>query len=173
MRDAAFALVAAALLAIPAAAAPAGAETPEQAGERLMREDGIGPLRLQMTEAAIRRVLPDRPRRTKDVYEAADGMYRLRLIYARQGLVLALATEKKGAPHHLDAISCKPGCGLRTRRGIGIGSPAAKVGAAYAAEFNKEESKPDLFVAGTIYGGLIFRLASGKVSEIFLGAAAE
>jgi hypothetical protein len=29
------------------------------------------------------------------------------------------------------------------------------------------------FVAGSIYGGLIFTFAQGYVSEIFLGAAAE
>jgi hypothetical protein len=35
-------------------------------------------------------------------------------------------------------------------------------------------SIPDqTFIAGSIYGGLIFTFDQGRVSEIFLGAAAE
>lgn len=171
MRLEAFATLA--LFALAAAAGPAAAETVEEAGARLMREERIGDLQLGMPEAGIAKVIRAKPQRSREIYEAADGMFRQRWTYGRQGLKLTLATEKKGTPRKLDAILCTAGCGLRTSRGIGIGSAEADVNRAYAKEFNKEESKAGVFVAGSIYGGLIVNFKAGKVSALFLGAAAE
>jgi len=41
-------------------------------------------------------------------------------------------------------------------------------------DWNREDSaRTGSFVAGSIYGGIIFDFQKGKVSQIFLGAAAE
>ena len=45
---------------------------------------------------------------------------------------------------------------------------------AYKRDRNEEESTPgSSFIAGSIYGGVIFQIENGKVSQIFLGAAGE
>jgi len=44
---------------------------------------------------------------------------------------------------------------------------------AYGAAVNQEESGAESIVVGSTYGGVIFTIADGKVSEIFVGAAAE
>lgn len=65
-------------------------------------------------------------------------------------------------------------CKLATTRGIKIGSTEAEVRKAYQDVENKEESEAGKsFVAGSIYGGVIFTLEKGRVVEIFMGAAAE
>ena len=45
---------------------------------------------------------------------------------------------------------------------------------AYKSQWNREDSKHfGGVVAGSIYGGVMFNFKNGKVSRIFLGAAAE
>ena len=62
----------------------------------------------------------------------------------------------------------------KTRRGIGIGSTEREVMTAYGRDRERETSVPGkLLVAGTAYGGLVFTFHQGRVTRIFLGAAAE
>ena len=45
---------------------------------------------------------------------------------------------------------------------------------AYGRDKNTEDSVPkETFVAGSLYGGLIFNFKNNRVTEIFLGASAE
>ena len=166
MRLPILAALAAAILAAPPAAA-------DKHNFEFMNKERIGELRMGSTQADIARLLPGQPQRNRERYEAADGMYRQTWTFPRHGVVLRVSSDKKGAPKTVDGITCGPRCALKTSRGIGIGSPLADVQKAYAAEYNKEESKPDIFVAGSIYGGLILNFKGGKVSAFFLGAAAE
>ncbi len=141
---------------------------------KLMKSETIGELRIGAPEAEIKRALAEQPKRTREIFQAADGRYVQRWTYAKQGLELRMGADKKGAPKAIDAIDCRAPCALKSSRGIGIGSTLADAQQAYAAEFNKEESKlPELLVAGTIYGGLLLKFKAGKVSAMFLGAAAE
>jgi hypothetical protein len=64
---------------------------------------------------------------------------------------------------------------LATRRGIVIGNERQAVERAYG-DVRDSESEPDpaSFTAGSVYGGLHFMFdEQGKVTRIFLGAAAE
>ncbi len=55
-----------------------------------------------------------------------------------------------------------------------MGSAEKAVNKAYAKEQEKEQSVPgESFVAGSVYGGIIFTLKAGVVTDIFIGAAAE
>lgn len=166
----------AAALASFALAAPAAAETKKSEAEmfRLMKTEKVGALKLEMTEAQVKQTLKGNPARSAEKLWGADNRYHSRLTYAAQGLELGMVAEKKGGARTLESILCSARCTLKTTRGIGIGSTLAEVQKAYAAEFNKEESKlPGSFVAGTIYGGLMLDFKGGKVSKMFLGAAAE
>ena len=138
-----------------------------------LKKETIGELRMGTTQAEVARLLPGQPQRNRERLEEADGKYRQKWTYARQGIVLSMSSDKKGAPKIVDGITCDARCTLKTSRGIGIGSSLADVQKAYAVEFNKEESKlPGSYVAGSIYGGLILNFKGGKVSAFFLGAAA-
>lgn len=70
---------------------------------------------------------------------------------------------------------------LTTSRGIGIGATFEQVDAAYK-EFRgkgREEGEPEQWdlengiTVGSVYGGTMFNFENGKVSTIFVGAAAE
>src|SRR5262249_33898607 len=161
-------------LCLLAAGSAAAQQKSDEELFKLMRSEKIGELRIGMPEAELKRTVTAQPKRAREVFQAADARYVQRWAYALQGLALRMGSEKKGAAKEIDSIECSARCSLKTTRGIGIGSALADVQKAYGAEFNKEESKlPDLFVAGTIYGGLLLKFKAGKVSEIFLGAAAE
>ena len=65
---------------------------------------------------------------------------------------------------------------LKTRKDIGIGSPRQAVLAAYGKLRDPEAPSGDdaeVFIAGSIYGGVFFTFEADKVREIFLGAGAE
>ncbi len=173
MRHAIAALLAG--LVMIALAAPAAAEQKgEDAAFKFMRSEMLGALKLDMTEAEIAKLIPAKPVRSREQLWGADGQYHLKWSYRAQGLTLGMVSAKKGAAKTLESITCAARCTLKTSRGIGLGSTLADAQKAYAAEFNKEESEPGVFVAGSIYGGLVLNFdKAGKVSAMFLGAAAE
>ena len=158
-------------LAVLLLAAPAAADKHHF---EFMKKETVGPLRLDMTEAQIAQALAGKPARGREQKWEADGLYHQKWSYGAQGLKLGMAAEKKGGAKTLASIECAARCTLKTSRGIGIGSTLEDVQKAYAAEFNKEDSKlPGAFVAGSIYGGLMISFKGGKVDGMFLGPAAE
>lgn len=162
------------LAAILFAVAPAAAQKSDEEMFKLMKSEKIGALKLDMTEAQLKQALPGQPARGAERLWGADGQYHQKWTYAKPGLKFSMVSEKKGAAKTVESIECAGRCTLKSTRGIGVGSTVADVQKAYAAEFNKEDSKlPGVFVAGTIYGGLIFNFKAGKVSVMYLGAAAE
>ena len=103
-----------------------------------------------------------------------------------------MSSREKAGPKTVLIATAGKGCKLATARGIKIGSTRAEVGKAYRDVEEKapgdgpakpgdpepepvplEEGEEKNFVAGTIYGGMIFSFKKGKVVEIFLGAGAE
>ena len=161
-------------LALFALAVSAAAETKGDDTFKFMKSEKIGELKLDMTAADVGKIVPAKPARTAERLWGADNQYHQKWNYNAQGLSLGMVSEKKGGAKKLESITCSARCTLKTSRGIGIGSAQADAEKAYAAEHNKEDStKPGVFVAGSIYGGLILNFKAGKVSAMFLGAAAE
>ena len=104
----------------------------------------------------------------------ADGAYHQQWVYADCGITLGMVSEKKGARKSIESITVVSPSDLGTKSGIRIGSTEQEVMKAYASHWNKEDSSPSkTFVAGSVYGGLMFDFDAGKVSRIFVGAAAE
>ena len=85
------------------------------------------------------------------------------------------AGPRKGGPKTVAGITARGPCTLATARGIRLGDAEEAVLAAYGRFRDSEgASEPGkTFVAGSIFGGLMFAFTDGKVSELFLGAAAE
>ncbi len=140
----------------------------------LMKGERVGGLRIGASTKEASKQINCKPGRGPDKLWGADGLYHQRWEYAGCGIVLDMVSEKKGGPKTVGSITAAAPCALSTARGIRIGSTEQEVMDAYKASWSKEDSKQgETFVAGSIYGGLVFSLKNGKVSTMFLGAAAE
>lgn len=136
-------------------------------------QEKIGPLHLGLSAQAVKQIIPGNPVLGPDELMGADGLYHQEWKYSRAGISLDMISEKKGGPKSIASISVTSPSKLKTPRGIGIGSTEAEVAKAYGPFRNAEDSTPERFVAGSIFGGVIFSCQQGKVSGIFIGAAAE
>ncbi len=140
----------------------------------LLREERIGTLRIDLTEREVKKTIHCTLKRGPEELCGADGAYHQKWEYAGCGITLGLVSEKKGASKSVNSITLVSPGNLSTKRGIRIGSTKQEVMESYGLYWNKEDSKSfNIFVAGSIYGGLMFDFKNGKVSRIFLGAAAE
>lgn len=148
--------------------------TPLRAGEKPIDLEAFGQLVLGQRGEDVLRILGKPGSKGKEENWEAIGQWVQEWKYPAQGLRLNLATAKRGGTQTLLTISASARCGLTTARGIGIGSSESAVRKAYGPLEDKSESKRgETFVAGSIYGGVIFQFKGGKVTEIFIGAAAE
>lgn len=139
----------------------------------LMAKERLGSLRIGLPERKVKQAVNCKVTREPERLWGADGAYHQTWKYAACGVTLDMVSDKAGAPKSIASITLTKPSRLSTLRGIRIGSTTESVMKAYKAEWNQESSKSDVFVAGSIYGGLIFNFQNGKVSKIFLGAAAE
>ncbi len=133
----------------------------------------LGALRLNLPEAEAKQAINCPMTAGKEQKWEADGSYHQEWHFAC-GVDLGMVSEKKGGKKTVQTIKVSGASTLKTSRGIGLGAGEKDVAKAYAKEWSKEESQmPDLFVAGSIYGGVMFTFKDHRVSEIFVGAAAE
>jgi len=142
-------------------------------GEDLSAREKIGELRLLAPAAAVKKLLGPPAQKGKVVSEGADGSFVQRWEYPAQGISIEMAAARRKGPQKVASIAVKAPCALKTSRGIGIGSTVAELTRIYGAEKNAEDSTEERFVAGSIYGGVLFGLKEGRVVTIFVGAAAE
>ena len=140
----------------------------------LLKAERIGPLRIGLPAGEVARGIACQPRRGPVTRWETDGDYHLEWTYPDCGITLGMsATTPKGA-WTIDAITLTRPSPWKTRRGIGIGGTEREVMAAYGRDRNAEDSAPGKsFVAGSVYGGLMFIFKAGRIKRIFLGAAAE
>lgn len=104
----------------------------------------------------------------------AIGSYVQEWDYQNLGITLEMASDDSLGLKRVLSVSATTPCSLSTKKGIKIGSDISSVEKAYENFKNKENSKENTsFVAGSIYGGLVFSIENGKVSKIFIGASAE
>lgn len=143
--------------------------------DRLLKVDKLGGMGLDTPAARLH--LPAGcgvAKKSAETKWGADGLYHQSWSYPTCGLELGMSATKPKGTQTLSSITLTAPGKLRTSRHIGIGSPAADVMKAYAKEYSADESQAgQTIVAGSIYGGIIFRIDGGKVSRIFFGAAAE
>jgi hypothetical protein len=142
--------------------------------EKMFEGDSLGSLELGQSAADVVKALGKPASKGKDVEWEAIGEWVQEWRYPKQGLTLAMNSAKKGGAKTILNITAVAPCEFATSRGIRIGSTEAAVAKAYRDVQNKEESTVgELFVAGSVYGGVLFHLEAGKVVQIFIGAAAE
>jgi hypothetical protein len=140
----------------------------------LLRKERIGSLRIGLPEQKVKQIMNCNLDREPERLWQADGAYHQEWKYADCGILLGMVSDRQDAPKSIHSITTTSPSRLSTKKGIRIGSTKRAVMKAYKSEWNREEgSGSENFVAGSIYGGLIFQFENGKVSQIFLGAAAE
>jgi len=143
----------------------------------ILREERIGDLRLGMLGDEVKRKVDCPLKRGREIIEGATGAYVEEWVYPKCGLWLGMSSEHKKGRKAVRSIVITSPSTLQTKRGIHIGSTEQEVVEAYAGtqdeEGRSQSEKGKQFVAGSIYGGMIFHFAKGRVSKIFLGAGAE
>jgi len=106
----------------------------------------------------------------------ADGLMHEDWTYKSKGLELNMASEilKPDSTRVIFSITAKSGSDFKTKANMGIGNTYEEVQEAYKRDIDTTMSDKSQIVVGSVYGGIIFSFGSnGKVSRIFLGAAAE
>lgn len=156
-----------------------GQPNPEEAQppdlDDVMAKESIGELKWGMSAGDVLTRLGEPKKRGRIEMWEATGDHVQAWTYA-DGLALTMASATRKGEQRLHSVTIKAPSQLKTAKGLGIGAARADVLKNYE---NKRalENEPDdqeLFIAGSIYGGLFFNFdARGKVSEIFLGAGAE
>ena len=140
----------------------------------LMREESLGELKLDLSAQQVIQLLGNPTQKGQVEFWGGDALYHQYWYYSNQGITLSMASENEKGQQNIAFIKLVSSSILPTKRGIKIGSSIEEVSLAYAKEKDQEMSIPDqTFIAGSIYGGLIFTFDKGRVIEIFLGAAAE
>lgn len=116
------------------------------------------------------------PEAKLDIKEwAADGLMHEDWVWEKKGLVIGMTWDKTKKTNTLAIFSIKAmaPCTFKTRAGMGIGSTYAEVQEAYKKDIDPEATDKTQITVGSVYGGIIFSFEKDKVSNIFLGAAAE
>ena len=140
----------------------------------LLAEERIGSLRVGLPETDLKKSIDCDLKCGPETLWGADGAYHQTWQCPACGLKLGMVSNKRGGTKTIESITLAAPCTLATKRGIRIGSTEQEVKKAYKKDWNKEDSTSSgRFVAGSIYGGIVFEFQNGKVSRIFLGAAAE
>ncbi len=137
-------------------------------------KESVGKLRPDLSEKEVKQIIPGQPSRGPEELWGADGAYHQEWKYPAAGITLGMVAEKKGGPKSIERITLTSPSTLATSKGIRIGSTEAEVNEAYGRFRNAEDSEHfNCFIAGSIFGGVMFNFTQGKVSRIFIGAAAE
>jgi hypothetical protein len=140
----------------------------------LLNEEKIGDFGLGLSEKDLKGKIPCPLKRGKEDLSEVDGNYEQLWDYPACGLSFYMSSEKKGGSKTISSITVTSPSKLKTKRGIQIGDSEQAVIQAYQHEKDAESTVPTKeFVAGSIYGGLIFQFQNNQVISIFLGAAAE
>jgi hypothetical protein len=139
----------------------------------VMVSESIGALKISMPAARVKTLIAGRPALGAMEEWGADGKFHQTWKYAALGLEIGMTSDTKKSAQTVDSISVS-GPSLQTKQGIHVGSPEADVVKAYKQDINKDDRKPgEGVVVGSIYGGLMFGIKKGVVTNIFLGAMAE
>ena len=145
-----------------------------EAGFDLMERESLGGwLKLGLSEREILAQLGEPSQKGEDIFWGAIGMYVQKWEYRDRGITLQMESEKPGQPKQILSLTISTPCSLKTNAGIGIGSSQEEVIQAYHHYQDNSYGGDNSFIAGTVYGGLIFSFENEQVSQIFIGAAAE
>ncbi|MBK7535317.1 MAG: hypothetical protein IPI49_08050 [Myxococcales bacterium] len=152
---------------------PDDEESPRvRAARALLEQEDLGGLRLGMRDREVIAILGKPSSKGKAVVEGATGEVVATWEWKRAGVRVLFSDVKKRPT--VRNLSLGSGARLKTKRGIGLGSTLAELDAAYGAgrRTSSDESDPS-YLVGTLYDGMVFELADGKVVSLYWGVLAE
>jgi len=82
---------------------------------------------------------------------------------------LDMVAEKKSGPWKARMITISKASTFETAQHIHIGSTRAELEKAYKRSEDDDKQKPNQWLAGSMYGGMLFELDHDKVSSISMG----
>ena len=139
-------------------------------GFDIMKNEAVGFLKIGLAAAEVLAGLGEPADKSPIRIWGADGLEHQKWRYPAKGIEFDMV--KRDGAFLVNMLSITTPCEYKTKQGIGIGSPAKEVQAAYPNQLNPAVNDTKL-VAGTVYGGIIFGMEGGAVSSIFIGAATE
>jgi hypothetical protein len=140
----------------------------------LLNEEKIGDFKMGLSEQDIKQKISCPLKLGEEQLWGADGIYHQVWSYPACGLSFSMSSAQKGGNKSIDGITVTSPNTLKTKRGIQIGSSEQAVIKAYGNDKATDAgADKQTFVAGSIYGGLVFNFKHNKVTSIFLGAGAE
>lgn len=141
-------------------------------GTELLEKESIGGVKLGINIKAVESLIGSPNEKTEITIWGADGLNHQTVKYSTQGIELDLI-QKPDSSFSVDMITVTSPCKYKTAGGIGIDSGLEDVKKAYLSYIDPTSSNENEIIAGTVYGGIIFKLAGQKVTSFFFGAAAE
>lgn len=139
-------------------------------GFQLMETETIGELKLDMKVEAVEKITGKPHNMTAFEYWGADGYDHQSRYYQDSTIDVDFIKLDDGSLVS-NMVFVNNNAAYKTAKGIGIGSSKNEIIKAYNGQISSVSDES--IIAGSIYGGLIFYLKEGKVTSIFLGAAAE
>ncbi|WP_022950527.1 hypothetical protein [Leucothrix mucor] len=140
----------------------------------LIREESFGGLKLDMEIAELTPLIDCGAIKGEPVFWEGIGEIIQEWDYPECGVKLQMSTADPNVSQIVSSIAISAPSKLTTARGIHIGSSESEVMAAYADYEDTEHSAPgESFMAGSVYGGLIFSFEDDQVVRMFLGAGVE
>ncbi len=166
-------VVAVAVDAAPIDAAPIDAsvpvvvDAPEEGEVSILDTEALGGLKIGDDEAAVIGKLGKPSSKSVPQLEGATADYASNWKWPTASV--NMVAETATAPARARLISISKSSKLETSRGIRIGSTRADVEKVYKRSEDDDGSQPESYLVGSMYGGLLFTFAAGKVTAIAIG----
>jgi hypothetical protein len=141
-------------------------------GFELSKKESIGELKLGIKIKDVEVIIGLPTEKSEPTLWQADGAIHQTVKYSEKGIELDLI-QNPDSSFLVNMVTVSSPCKFKTSSGIGIESTKNDVIKAYSNYIDPKSSDDKEIVAGSIYGGIIFKLEDLKVKSIFIGAAAE
>jgi hypothetical protein len=139
-----------------------------------MKSESIGSVKIGLNGESLMQILGRPDSMGAIQMSEASGAYIQNWDYNKIGIKFEMESHDSLGSKRVSSIEIASPCTLSTKKGIKIGSTLDEVKKEYGEHQDKENSdEKSSFVAGSIYGGIIFTIEAGKVNKIFIGASAE
>jgi hypothetical protein len=144
-------------------------------GSALLDNDGLGSLKLRMSESALVKLMGQPDSKTEAQVWGADGLEHSDWTYTSKGLEIGMAKQPDDTEAVIDSLTATAPCDLATKRGIKLGDTKDAVLTAYKNEINPDanDDTDSWIVIGSVFGGIGIGIENGLVASIFIGASAE
>lgn len=140
----------------------------------LIRNESIGDIKVDMAIPEFISLVPCTVEKGEPVLWEGIGEIIQDWTYDECGVKIQLSTIDANVPQVVSSITVTAPSEFKTAKNIGIGSTEEAVFEAYEDQGDPTISElGESFVAGSIYGGLVFTFNEGKVTKMFLGGGAE